>query len=199
MNWFASDAAMVGRLVVKDWQVYQKQLAGYVAGLLLALGMVGMGTPLLSAAGALLLAGPETEPRFDDEGDYAGEVPERPDLQTARLDLERIFASGGVTAFIGARYDVDRDGRVYAVEEAIRALVTLEERAHTMLAKMCQLAVQAKVADARIRLAEHVAVMIQTIILGVLRDLNVSAMERQVQDLIVMHMDAVAAAPALTV
>ena len=55
MNWFASDAAMVGRLVVKDWQVYQKQLAGYVAGLLLALGMVGMGTPLLSAAGALLL------------------------------------------------------------------------------------------------------------------------------------------------
>ena len=55
MNWFASDAAMVGKLILKDWQVYQKQLAGYVAGLLLALGLVGMGTPLLSAAGALLL------------------------------------------------------------------------------------------------------------------------------------------------
>jgi len=54
-NWFASDAAMVGKLIAKDWQVYQKQLAGFVAGLLLALGLVGMGTPLLASAGALLL------------------------------------------------------------------------------------------------------------------------------------------------
>ena len=55
MNWLASDAAMVRRLIAKDWQVYQKQLAGYVAGLLLALGLVGMGSPLLAAAGGLLL------------------------------------------------------------------------------------------------------------------------------------------------
>ena len=55
MNWLASDAAMVRKLIVKDWQVYQKQLAGYVAGLLLALGLVGMGSPLLAAAGGLLL------------------------------------------------------------------------------------------------------------------------------------------------
>ena len=52
-NWFASDAAMVGKLIAKDWQVYQKQLAGYVAGMLFALGLIGMGTPLLAAAGAL--------------------------------------------------------------------------------------------------------------------------------------------------
>jgi len=55
MNWLASDAAMVRRLIIKDWQVYQKQLAGFVAGLLLALGLVGMGTPWLASAGALLL------------------------------------------------------------------------------------------------------------------------------------------------
>lgn len=55
MNWLASDAGMVRKLIVKDWQVYQKQLAGFVAGLLLALGLVGMGTPLLASAGALLL------------------------------------------------------------------------------------------------------------------------------------------------
>ena len=54
MSWFASDAAMVWKLVVKDWQVYQKQLAGFVAGMLLALGLVGMGTPLMASAGALL-------------------------------------------------------------------------------------------------------------------------------------------------
>ena len=57
MNWSASDAAMVGKLIAKDWQVYQKQLAGYVAGLLLALGLVGMGSPLLSAAGLVMFAG----------------------------------------------------------------------------------------------------------------------------------------------
>ena len=55
MNWSVSDVAMVGKLIAKDWQVYQKQLAGYVAGLLLALGLVGMGSPLLAAAGGLLL------------------------------------------------------------------------------------------------------------------------------------------------
>lgn len=55
MNWFASDLRMVRTLVLKDWQVYQKQLAGYVAGMLLALGLIGMGTPLLAAAGSLLL------------------------------------------------------------------------------------------------------------------------------------------------
>lgn len=55
MSWLASDAAMVRKLIVKDWQVYQKQLAGYVAGLLFALGLVGMGTPLMASAGGLLL------------------------------------------------------------------------------------------------------------------------------------------------
>ena len=55
MNWLASDGAMVRKLIVKDWQVYQKQLAGFLGGMLLALGLVGMGTPLLASAGALLL------------------------------------------------------------------------------------------------------------------------------------------------
>ena len=55
MNWFASDLRMVRTLVLKDWQIYQKQLAGYVAGMLLALGLIGSGSPLVAAAGALLL------------------------------------------------------------------------------------------------------------------------------------------------
>jgi hypothetical protein len=55
MNWLASDARMVGKLIAKDWQVYQKQLAGYVAGMLFALGLVGMGTPVMASAGALVL------------------------------------------------------------------------------------------------------------------------------------------------
>lgn len=55
MSWLASDAVMVRKLVVKDWQVYQKQLAGYVAGMVVALALIGLGTPLLASAGALLL------------------------------------------------------------------------------------------------------------------------------------------------
>ncbi|QGX38398.1 ABC-2 transporter permease [Permianibacter aggregans] len=55
MNWLASDAGMVRKLIIKDWQVYQKQLAGYVAAMLLALSLVGMGTPWMASAGALLL------------------------------------------------------------------------------------------------------------------------------------------------
>lgn len=46
---------MIRLLVVKDWQVYQKQLAGYLAGLLLALSLIGTGKPWPFNAGCLLL------------------------------------------------------------------------------------------------------------------------------------------------
>lgn len=55
MNWLASDAAMVRRLVIKDWQVYQKQLYGYLAGMAVALGLVATGVGPAQAAGSLLL------------------------------------------------------------------------------------------------------------------------------------------------
>lgn len=136
------------------------------------------------------------EPEWDEDGD-GNPIGEHPALQTARKDLERIFAQGGVTALIGHKYDVDRLGRVFAVDEGIRGLVTLEERAHTMLAKCINLAVQAKVAESRIQLAEQVGVMIQAVILGVLRDLSIAADDR-VMHLIAMHIDQVAGTPALT-
>lgn len=55
MNLLAADARMVGRLIVKDWQVCQKQLAGFLAGIVLALGLIGTGQPWLAGAGAMLL------------------------------------------------------------------------------------------------------------------------------------------------
>lgn len=55
MNWLASDAAMVRRLVIKDWQVYQKQLLAYLAGMVVALGLIASGSSLAQAAGSLLL------------------------------------------------------------------------------------------------------------------------------------------------
>lgn len=131
-----------------------------------------------------------------ESGDGDDVLPEHPALQRARHALETTFKRGGTAAFIGHEYDVDRNSRVFAVKEGIRALVSLEERANTMLLKCCGMAVQAKVAESRIQLAEQVGVMIQAVILGVLRDLSIAADDR-VMHLIAMHIDQVAGSPAL--
>ena len=55
MNHPTSRIDMIKLLVLKDWQIYQKQLAAYVAGLLLALSLIGMGKPWSFAVGSLLL------------------------------------------------------------------------------------------------------------------------------------------------
>jgi ABC-2 type transport system permease protein len=39
-----SSGEMIKTLVVKDWQIYQKQLAAYVIGLIIALSFLGMGS-----------------------------------------------------------------------------------------------------------------------------------------------------------
>lgn len=49
------DMQMIKLLVMKDWQIYQKQLAAYVLGLLLGLILVGMAKPWSFYVGALLL------------------------------------------------------------------------------------------------------------------------------------------------
>jgi hypothetical protein len=136
------------------------------------------------------------DPEFEYDSGEDGYLLEHPALQTARQDLEAIFSQGGVTALVGKKYDVDRNGRVFAVDEGIRGLVQLEKDAHTMLAKCCALAVQAKVADAKVQLAEQVGVMIQAVILGVLRDLGVAA-DIRVMEIIAFNIDQVAGSPAL--
>jgi hypothetical protein len=131
-------------------------------------------------AGGLLVA--------DEAG--GGDGSEHPALQAARADLERIFTTGGVAALVGQRYDADREGRVYAVDEGIRALVKLEGEASDRVARYCALAVQAKVAEARVELAQQVGAMIASVIVGVLGDLGVAADER-VMALVAQHMDQV--------
>lgn len=46
---------MIKLLVIKDFQIYQKQLAAFVAGMLLALSLIGMAKPWPFAVGSLLL------------------------------------------------------------------------------------------------------------------------------------------------
>ena len=55
MNHPTSSIDMIKLLVIKDWQIYQKQLAAYGAGMLLALSLIGIGKPWSFAVGSLLL------------------------------------------------------------------------------------------------------------------------------------------------
>lgn len=134
-------------------------------------------------AGALVLAGVG-----DDEA---------PATQAARLDLERIFLTGGVTAFVGHRWDADRHGRLYAVDEGVRALVKLEKEALTELRAAIALAKDLKVAEAQIDLAKLVGGVIAGVILGVMAELHrrghvsLAADDRLVLELIAGQMEAV--------
>ncbi len=55
MNAIFSNLPMIKLLVIKDWQIYQKQLAAYVLGLLVGLTLVGIGKTWSFYIGALLL------------------------------------------------------------------------------------------------------------------------------------------------
>lgn len=143
-------------------------------------------------AGELLVAEPDGEPEDED-----------PQRQTARADLERIFLTGGVTAFVGHKWDADRHGRIYAVEEGVRALVKLEREAIADLRSAIALAKDLKVAEAQIDLAKLVGGMIQAVILGVLRELARRGLvtarieDAAVLELIAQQMDVVAGRAAL--
>ena len=143
-------------------------------------------------AGEILVAEPDGEPEDED-----------PRRQTARADLERIFLTGGVTAFVGHKWDADRHGRIYAVEEGVRALVKLEREALADLRSAIALAKDLKVAEAQIDLAKLVGGMIQAVILGVLRELaqrgfvTAKVDDATVLELIAHQMDVVAGRTAL--
>ena len=55
MNRYTVDVRMVRHLIIKDWQLYQRQLAAYILGLLLALTLIGTGRHWPFYIGALLL------------------------------------------------------------------------------------------------------------------------------------------------
>lgn len=75
-------------------------------------------------------------------------IPESPELQRARHDLNLIFATGGVSAFVGQKYDADRYGRVYAVDEGVRALEDLHGKASDRLGKYYFWAVKGELTQA---------------------------------------------------
>lgn len=118
----------------------------------------------MHASGRITLV--EGEPEgFDDFGQ---EIPESPDRQVARADLERVFALGGVTAFVGQKYDADRNGRIFPVEEGIRGLEKLVGDASDRLAKYCALAITAKIGERRLELAQQLGSRLAGILAAVI-------------------------------
>lgn len=177
-----------------------------------ALRMIAFCKHRASEYGRLLADAYEAAERLKEEheagklliAERAGEPEdENPQIQTARADLERIFLTGGVTAFVGHKWDADRHGRIYAVEEGVRALVKLEREAIADLRSAIALAKDLKVAEAQIDLAKLVGGMIQAVILGVLRELarrglvTANVDDATVLELIAHQMDVVAGRAAL--
>lgn len=108
------------------------------------------------AAGRLLVVErgqvPGEVPDYDEEGI---ELPESPEVQAARLKVDQVFATGGVAALVGYRFDADRHGRVYAVDEGIRGLAKLEAEERDRCANFAAKAVAAGLAERMVRLAER--------------------------------------------
>jgi hypothetical protein len=87
--------------------------------------------------------------------DVPGQQPNATDLDRAKQDLDRIFATGGVAALVGYKYGTaGQEGYLYAAEEAIRGLVQLEAAERDRCANMATKAIAAGLAERQVRLAE---------------------------------------------
>jgi hypothetical protein len=92
--------------------------------------------------------------------------------ETARLDLERIFNTGGVGALIGHQYAADKQAGVFATGEAIRGLARLEGEERDRCANFATKAVAAGLAERQVRLAERQGAMLGAILADVVRALG---------------------------
>lgn len=126
---------------------------------------------------------PNTDPDTGEDG-YAV-MPEDPAIQAARLDLDRIFATGGVGALIGTKKGVDRYGRVFDEEEAIRGLVRLEAEERDRLARFCKLALDAGIAERQVRIAETQGALLAGAVRAILGDLNLTPEQLQLVGMVV--------------
>jgi hypothetical protein len=129
------------------------------------------------AAAGLLLADPEAEVAPGRDGEPE-EIGEHPALAAARLAVDRVFATGGVAALVGYRFDADRWGRVFAVDEGIRGLARLEAEERDRCAGFAAKAVAAGLAERQVRLAERQGQQMWAVFARVLDALGLSEEQR---------------------
>lgn len=142
-------------------------------------------------ANKLVMTPDETERGGFDGGEDGEPFTESPELQAARLRIERVFSTGGVGALIGVKLDADRFGRVYAVEEGIRGLAKLESDERDRCANFVRIAIGAGLAERQVRLAEAMAVQLVAVVFGVLEDLGVSGDDLRVREVVSQRLLAI--------
>jgi hypothetical protein len=101
-----------------------------------------------------------------------------PEVAVARNRLREVFATGGVSALIGHKYDANRDGDIYATEEAIRGLAQLEAQERDRCANMATKAIAAGLAERQVRLAEAQGRVMFTVFGKVLEGLQLTEAQR---------------------
>lgn len=111
-------------------------------------------------------------------GDDDWSRPEHAARQTARADLERVFATGGVAALIGYQYSATKDGDVYATGQAVLGLARLEAEERDRCASFAAKAVAAGLAERQVRLAEQQGVQMAGVFRRVLDQLGLSVEQR---------------------
>lgn len=95
------------------------------------------------------------------------------------------FQAAGVSALIGHKYDLTKDGDPVAVEEAVRGLVVLEAGERDRCARFAKLALDAGIAERQVRLAEQQGALVADAIGRILDALGLTAEQQALVGVVV--------------
>jgi hypothetical protein len=129
----------------------------------------------------------------------AGQLPPHADNPTdtdrALEDLDRVFATGGLSALIGVKWAAaGKDGHLFQAEEGIRGLVRLEAEERDRCAGMAAKAVAAGLAERQVRLAEQQGALVAELIRASLADLGLDPADPRVMQVVSTRLRALAGA-----
>lgn len=118
------------------------------------------------------------------------------EAETARLDLERVLNTGGVSVLIGHTYAGTQTSGVIATGEAIRGLARLEGDERDRCANFAKIAVAAGLAERQVRLAERQGAMLAAMFGEVVQALGRDPDDPDVRQLLVSVISRHAGVPA---
>ena len=139
--------------------------------------------------------------RLRELGDVGDQLPPHLDNSTDRerafQDLARVFAQGGVSVLIGAKWSAaGKDGDLYQAEEAIRGLVQLEADERDRCATFAAKAIAAGLAERQVRVQEQIGAQVAEMIRGTLSDLGLDPAAPEVMRVVSARLQALAGGAA---
>lgn len=94
-------------------------------------------------------------------------------------DFPAELGGAGLSALVGHKYGLTRDGDAVAVEEAVRGLAQLEAQERDRCARFAKLALDAGIAERQVRVAEQQGALIAGVLQRVLDALDLSPEQRR--------------------